>query len=582
MGYLPPIGYRVPRQAYSRFGYSSLRYLPALIGKLRALLPGPAVEGAPVITSPFNGQFEAQGVSFVVTAQVPAGSVPMLTFGSQAAVAMSVVGTTATRTVTPGAGDVGVATSLTVSIPTGSASIVLDVEANVAFWLDAQNPASYAPAYNPAAGVNLTSLKSLVTGTALATIVGNPQILKDPRDGKPGFNFPNVAGDCVKGADASYIAAVTGTDKAFCSVIVYEPQDVTANAAVDSVKSSATSGNGQEFLISASGYYLERDGAPTGPARLATSENVQAGCVVLVQHSSDGLNVKTSVNGEAETTAAFLTAGALSPNAVSVGIQIVGGGADIFPFYGFIKERIFFSADKTPTQIAAIVNAMKTKWRATRAPQVYFAGDSITTAQLATNGGMPTLISQAIQAAGGLLDAAGPLAVGQPYPYRHSAASGDTNSVINARISSNTLGLGLGGSSKGSYRRTKLTCLFAGTNGQNTADYSTMLTNIYARMLQAQASFKIAVTPITDIFGSSAAVIAYNAALVGIWDAFEAAHPGILIRWNAYLALPNDGSGTYYVDTTHPNNAGYVKMVNDPTYGLLQAIMPYIMSLQPA
>lgn len=42
--YLPPSGYRTPNQAYSRFGYSSLSYLPALIGKNRAVLPGVSSE----------------------------------------------------------------------------------------------------------------------------------------------------------------------------------------------------------------------------------------------------------------------------------------------------------------------------------------------------------------------------------------------------------------------------------------------------------------------------------------------------------------------------------------------------------
>lgn len=577
MKYSPPSGYRLPTPPYGPiYGFF---WLPAVIGLLRGCLPGADAGVAPIITSPVNGQFEAQGVSFTVTAEVPAGVVAFVTLGSNPPVAMSVVGTTASATLTPGVGDIGTAVPIVVTIPSGSDSIVVDVEADVAFWIDSSDARSYT-----ASGTSLTSIKSLVTGTPLNTIVGVPQIITDPRDGTPSFNFPdNGAGDYVMGADAAYLAATTGTDKAFCSVAVFESGDVAINGALDSVANSAQAGNGQFYLSSTGSWYFERDGAPAGPARVATSEFLQAGCCVVVQHS-DGVSgvVKTSIQGAAETAApAFASAGALSPNRVGIGVRAVATPA--FPFYGMIKERIFFGVDKTPTQIAAIVNGLLAKWRATRAPVLYFLGDSITTAQLATNGGMPALISQRLRALGAYADPQGPFAVGQPYPYRHSAVSGNTCAQMTTRVNSTTDGLGLGGGSQGRYRRTDLGLLFAGTNDLSVPNYTTLLNAMHTKLMQSKPTARIAVTPITNVFGSTAAVVAFNAALIAVWDAFDAAHPATpLIRWNAFLAVPNDGSGTYYVDATHPNDAGYLRMVDDPTYGLLQAVLPYLLSIQPS
>lgn len=446
------------------------------------------------------------------------------------------------------------------------------------FWLDASKAASYV-----ASGADITAFKSLISGTSLSTKVGGAgtmTLITDPRDGQPAFAFPTGTG-WMKGADATYIAAVNGTNKPFCSIAVVELALPSGNYCIDSVQNSATSGNGQFSLASAGAWYLERDGAPTGPARLATSENSQAGLCVVVQSSSDGLTVRTSINGGAETSAAaFLTAGAISSNQVGIGAHV--SSVENYGFYGVKRERAYFGANKTFAEYSPWVAALMRKWPGTTKPCVYFAGDSITTAQLATNGGMATLLSQRLRSLGAYVDPIGPLSVGQAFPYCHSAVSGNTCAQINTRVLDNTLGLGQGGSSKGLYRRAKLICLFAGTNGQNVTDYTTLLNNVYARMIQAQASGRIAVTTITDISGSTAAVTTFNNALTaagtGVWDVFEAAHPGVLIRWDAFNAAP--WNGTDYVDTTHPGNSGYVKLMDDATYGLLQAVRPYLLSIQ--
>lgn len=461
-------------------------------------------------------------------------------------------------------------------IPAGTSGYPNFAALGAAFWIDASNSASYT-----ASGANLTSINSLVSGTALSAVVGAPQIITDPRDGQPAFSFPVGAGECVMGADATYIAAVTGTDKPFCSILVFELGLPTLTACVDSVQNSGNTGNGQYFLSASGNWYLERDAAPSGAARIATSEKAQAGLCVVVQSSSDGLTVRTSINGAAETSAvAFLSAGALSPNRVGIGIH--ASSAQNFPWFGTIRERAYFGANKTFAEYSPWVASLMAKWIGTTKPCVCFVGDSITTAQNATNGGMVTLLSQRMRTLGLYADPIGPLAVGQAFPYRHSAVSGNTCAQMSTRVLDNALGLGQGGASAGHYRRAKLICLFAGTNDLSTANYTTLLNDVYTRMIQAQPAGRIAVTTITDISGSTAAVTAFNNSLTdvgtGVWDTFEAAHPGVLIRWDAFNAAP--WNGTDYVDTTHPGDSGYVKLVDNATYGLLQAVLPYLTSIQ--
>lgn len=468
--------------------------------------------------------------------------------------------------------------------PVGAPSYVDFAALGAAFWIDASNPASYS-----AAGATLSGLKSLISGSALSAITGAPLINTDVRNGKPGFWFPAAANDCVEGADAPYLAAVTGTDKPFCSITVCHPGDVTFTAVTHSTRDSGNTGNGNyEGAYSGGNWFFERDGSPSGPAKFSQSAwPVEAGLSVVVRRSSDGLNIKTSVNGGTEMTATITSAGAIAPNIVGIGIA--SGSVRNFPFYGYIKEHVFFGADQPAATIAVWVSALKRKWIIP--PVVQFVGDSITTAQNATLGGMPALLVQSIRAAGGVVDVQGPFHVGMPDPYRHSGVSGNTCVQMNARVTSATQGLGsVGGGTKGYYARTRLVCLFAGTNpgtpttaAQTAADYTTLLNNIATQLNQVGSAWKIAVTTITDIFTNLSYSSGVNALLPAIWDAFDIANPAnTLIRWNATLANPNNGTTTYYVDGTHPNDAGYVRMVNDPAYGLAQAVAPYLMSIQPS
>lgn len=448
-----------------------------------------------------------------------------------------------------------------------------------AFWDDSSNPASYT-----ASGANLTSIKNLVSGSVLSTIVGAPQIFTDPRDDKASFYFPNSPTDLVKGVDANLIAAVTGTNTPFLFIEVINPGLMDNNAASLASYNTVNS-QGRDFLAAGGGWYVENDG-PLG-AKAATSEFVRAGTSVLMRYSLDGLTVATSVNGGPESTATMASAGALAPNLVSIGGR--AAAADLFPYYGLIKEQAYLGSVKTPADRARYVAALMSKWPLSHAPQIYFLGDSQTTTfpnGAVTNGGMTALLTQAIRAAGGYVDPVGPYGVNQIYPYRMSGVGGDTCAMMNTRVTSTTLGLGLGGSSLGHYRRVKLVCLLAGANdvgggSPNPTNYQTLLNNTYAQLIQGQPTGKIAVSPTWDITGESAAIATWNAALQTIWTTFEAAHPGVLLHWDAFNAVPNDGGTTYYnIDHVHWNNAGFVKAMNDPVYGLLQAVMPYLLSIQ--
>lgn len=454
------------------------------------------------------------------------------------------------------------------------------------FWLDASRAASYV-----ASGADITEFKSLISGTSLNTKVGGAgtlQIITDPRDGQPAFAYPTGTG-WIKGVDAPYIAAVNGTDKPFCSIAVFELGLASGAYCLDSVRNSGNSGNGPFFLSSSGDWYFERDGAPSGPARTATSEKIPAGLCVVVQASSDGLTVRTSINGAPETIAApFASAGAISANIVGIGCRT--GSADTLGFYGVQRERAFFGANRTFAEYSPLVAALMRKWPLTTAPCGYFAGDSITAAVASgvTNGGMQALLTQRLRALGLYFDPIGPLSTGGGmFPYCHSGASGNTCAQINTRVQDYIQGLGqVGGSafsgatptpSRGHYRRAKRGFLLAGTNDLSTPNYATLLSNMYAQGVQAYAGFKIYVTTIPDVTGATAAVTTFNNSLKdpgGVWDTHEATYPGTLIRWDAF------GTGPTRPDGTHPDNAGYVAMIDHPTKGLLQAAIADIASIQ--
>lgn len=443
-----------------------------------------------------------------------------------------------------------------------------------AFWIDASNPASYT-----ATGTALTSIKSLVSGTALSTITGAPQIATDPRDGKPAFVLSNSS-DYIMGTDAPFIAAANGTNKPYLSIAVLEPQTLGGSNVYVSAALSSDANVQVSSAFQVGGVASFRDGA--GGFVSASSENAKSALQIIIQHSADGLTHKTQVNGGAETSVTTASAGAIACD--RVGIGIAANSTPDFPWSGYLREYVFFGADQTPANIAAWTAALQRKWRAP--PVIYAAGDSITVPAFAVNGGMYGLTVAAVRAAGGICDAQGPIA-SSVFPYRMSANSGDTPAQILTRIQSTTTGLGLGGGSQGYYSRTSLLLLMAGANMHTDApttlaDYSALLNGADTLLAQGNPTARIAVTTITNQFTNQTYVTAFNAGLPAIWSAYNAAHPTRpLLIWDAYNALPNDGTTTYYADGTHPNDAGYVKLQTDPVYGLTQAVLPYLMSIQP-
>ncbi len=443
--------------------------------------------------------------------------------------------------------------------------------ADLAFHIDASDAGTYAHS-----GGTLTSLTSDVSGTPLTTITGAPKFLTDPRDNKPAFS--GSATDGVRGLDATMATAATGSNRAWTQVSVIVPTAATSTGYFFCCNlSSGTHGL----------YYGQVSpnvrAAQAGPGGFisAASETCLAGQSIIIQRTTDGLTVYTSVNGGPESSVTVASHGLMSPDRTGV-FETVG----LTPgtrYNGYVKELGFYGVDKGAAWAAATHAKLLAKWRPP--PVVYAVGDSITTGQLATNGGFVVQLAVSARADGLNVDMQGPIAHangagGEVWaPYRDSAASGNTCAQMLTRVQSATQGLGVGGGSSGFYRRARLALLFAGTNDLSVLDYTSLLDEIYTRMVQhGQPSFRIAVTTITDISGSEAAVAVFNAALPSVWDTFEAAHPGILIRWNAFLACPYSAGD--FVDTTHPNSAGYLKLTNDPTNGLYQAIKPYLVSIQ--
>lgn len=538
---------------------------------------------APRIVYPESGQLCPVGLPFDVRALVPPGSTVTMRLGANAPVAMSVLGGVATGTLTPGAGDIGVATAVQVFIGLTTLSTTVDVEAQITYWVNFSIPASYV-----AVGTLLSAVKNLITGVASSAPTGNPQLFTDPRNSKPGMYLDGVS--YFQPTDAAMLAIASGSDLPFTTIIVCSSALATATLVPFATANNGSVGNGTVWGQTAGKFFSEKLGSPSGPARLVQVEPVTAGICALIFHSANSLTIKTGLNGGVESSGVIATVSppALTPNRVGLGVQ--PSSTPTFPFIGIIYEVIACGVDKTAPQIAAMIDRCVRFWRA-KAPVVQFIGDSITTAQNATNGGMPALLPAAVAARGGCVDPDGPLAVGQPQPIRHSASSGNTPVDMNTRVISATQGLGLGGGSAGYYSRTILACIFAGTNftgsgtdaqkaAQTAIDYSTLLNSTATKLAQAGSGWRIAVTPITAE-GASPYPALYNALLPPIWDAFDVANPSNkLIRWDAYNALgPYDP--LYYFDVTHPNSAGYVKMCNDPVYGLFQAIIPFILANQP-
>lgn len=446
---------------------------------------------------------------------------------------------------------------------------VLDT-VDLSFRIRANDPATYTET----AGT-LTSLISSVSGTPLnATITGAPKILIDPRTNRPAFSAAGV--DAVRGSDATMQAAATGSNRAWTAAAVIEVTSVTSTGYWFACNlSSGTHG----FYFGQVAPNIRVSQAGPGGFISAASEKVTAGLMVITQRSPDGLTVYTSVNGAAETSVTVASHGLMSPDRTGVFESV--GATPGTRFHGYLFEQLFYGVDKGAVGTAAIANYLLYNYRP--APIFYAVGDSITTAQNANNGGMVALVVAAARAEGMNVDPQGPTLMpngsgGAVFaPYKTSAASGNTCAQMLTRVQSTTQGLGLGGGSEGYYRRARLVLLHAGTNDLSTTDYTSLLTEIGARLEQhGNPNWRIAVTTIPQIAGSEAGVAAFNAALPAIWDTFEVTYPGTLLRWDAFACNPSRPDGT------HPDDAGYVDMVT--TYGagvsLYPTIRTYLASLQ--
>ena len=537
------------------------------------------------LVAPQPGQLAPVGLGLDVVALVPAGSTATVQLGANAPVAMTVVGSTATATLVPAAGDVGTAVSVTVVVSGRSVSTTVDVEANIVYWFNVSNPNSYT-----AVGSALNTVKNLISGVASTTKVGAPLLATDPRTSRLAVQLDG-AGAWFFGNEAAVLAALGGLDQPFTIIIACSGSLATANFVMFGVGLSTVIGSVKEFGLSTGKWYTQLLGNPAGPARAVLTEPVTAGVSAVAMHSADSKTIKTRVNAGAESSGTVATAGALVPDRYGFGVR--PASAPLFPFANYIYEIIICSVDKTNAQIAAMLDRTTRFWRAL-ALGVQCVGDSITTAQNATNGGFPALLALAVAALGGVCDPDGPLQVGQPIPTRHSASSGNTPVDMQTRAESAAQGLGtIGGGtgSSGYYSRVQLVCLFAGTNPtgagtdaqkalQTSLDYKNLLYSIATRLAQRGPDWAISVTTITPE-GTFDYPSLFNAYLPAIWAQFEIDFPGgHLLYWDAFTTLPFDP--LYYFDITHPNDAGYVKLCNTPCTGFFQAVLPWIMARQPA
>lgn len=212
---------------------------------------------------------------------------------------------------------------------------------------------------------------------------------------------------------------------------------------------------------------------------------------------------------------------------------------------------------------------------------IYWIGDSIT-----KRAGMREVLYNYIVANSLHIDAQGSFHDGAFPDNEHSAVNGVEINSVNGRAVSE---LGTGNAFPGIL----LILVMAGTNNVNNVPYNNtttltqyadMLEDMHTAVTSSNASAKICVTTILPIepgVVGDTNVPLFNGGLPAIWDAFDLAHPSnILIRWDANQAM-GPWSPLYFADSAHPNTAGYQRICDDPTYGLLQAVGPYLASISP-
>ena len=562
-----------PPPQYSGLSAGSV---PLRVGPLSAF--GQAVSSLVIaITFPVVQGVMGQNIPYLVQGTLSqAGAAVSVHLGAAAPVAATVVGTTWSVSITP---LVAGPLTLTATASQGGAvvptSVAVNVVASIAHWIDSQQPASYT-----AVGTTLNSVRNLAPGaTALATKVGNPLLLTDPRNALPSFFLDGSS--YLSGNDAVARALPTGTDKAFTAYIVATAADSQINGEFLAFADGVQAGNTFEFLESAGVLYHEKLGQPAGPVAAFSRPMLAGTHVYAFRSSADGLSVGVSIDGDAETVATHVSVGPLAPTNVGFGIML--RNVVTFPFGGYQNIQLLCAGRKPDIEHAAIIQGLLNQ---VLHPTLFVAvGDSITTAELATNGGFVQLLASYCYAHGVHVSPEGPLFAGQTQPTRHSASSGNTCPQMQTRVDTPASGLGAGTP----FQRARLGLLFAGTNptggtAANTATaYRTLLLDMATKMYGSQPTARIAVTTITPIQGADAFIDAYNALLPAIWDEHDGLHPANpVIRWDAHACFGSYANGAangWYVDITHPTNAGYVQLANDPVNGLIQAVFPFLQSL---
>jgi lysophospholipase L1-like esterase len=350
-------------------------------------------------------------------------------------------------------------------------------------------------------------------------------------------------------------------------------------------KSTSTVNSFFELLQGAVGqnFMRKNDGVAATVSQIGTTNPGSA--VQDAFFTNDGNTGKLYVNGLLEAT---MDISALSANVVidqcrlgNSGRNFPGGGGG--GLGGFSQVYVFSTNVASDADILAVHNA----WLADDFPppsgaQVYFIGDSTTKLQglrLATYDYYTTHVPVLD------IDMVGSFNDGNFPDNQHSAVNGATLLGINNRVN---LELGAGNA----FSDVLLVHLLAGVNDLNDPGanvpailtaYANLLTNINTRITGTQPTARIAVTTIQPLQPGTmgeAEVVAFNAGLPAIWNAFDAAHPATpLIRWDLYNALGGAWNGAYYLDSAHNNATGYAVACAEPTYGLIQAIGPYLVAI---
>jgi lysophospholipase L1-like esterase len=120
-----------------------------------------------------------------------------------------------------------------------------------------------------------------------------------------------------------------------------------------------------------------------------------------------------------------------------------------------------------------------------------------------------------------------------------------------------------------------LAAVLIGTNDCDTGPYDgTTTPAAYAALLNqifavGQATLLVSTVPASSTGATQTNVLDFNSKLPAIWDAFKAAHPGKIYRWNANTALGGPSyNGANFVDALHPNDTGYGLMASAITAAL--------------